>query len=203
MNIRRVLALAVAVATVCAASPALVAQQNNQQNRKEQEKRSQQEQQDIQALVRLVDAVQMGQQPAPTDVGITWEYNHFVKGVGRLDLHPVQPDDRSQQAREPERRDVCPRREQDSASARPRCGRRAQQRTRKISRASSTRGTTCTSSKCPASGKVSRAMAVKPGDYEVFITVKEATHERSAEECAAPEDRHAAQGRHRPRFRQA
>mgnify|MGYP001792846297 CR=1 FL=1 len=79
MHIRRVLALAVAVAVFGSASSALVAQQNNQQ-RKDQEKRSEQEQQDIQAMVRLVDAVMMGQQPAPTDIGITWEYNHFVKG---------------------------------------------------------------------------------------------------------------------------
>jgi hypothetical protein len=55
----------------------------------------------------------------------------------------------------------------------------------------------------PASGKVSRALAVKPGDYEVFITVKEATPKDQAEECAASEDRHAAQGRQRPRFHQA
>ena len=79
MKIGRVLTFAVAVA-VLGAAPALVAQQNNQQSKRDQEKRSQQEQQDIQALVKLVDAVSMGQQPAPTDIAVTWESNHFVKG---------------------------------------------------------------------------------------------------------------------------
>jgi hypothetical protein len=87
MHIRRVLTMAAAVAALAAASPALVAQQqqqqpqqNNQQNRREQERRSQQEQRDIEALVQLVDAVSAGKQPAPTDITVNWQSNHFVKG---------------------------------------------------------------------------------------------------------------------------
>ena len=73
MQIRRVLALFVAL-FVAAAS---LAAQNAQ---KDEKKRNKQEQQDIEALVKLVDGVSMGQQQAPGDLPITWDSNHFVKG---------------------------------------------------------------------------------------------------------------------------
>ena len=165
MTIRRVLALAVAAAVFGSASPALVAQQNNQQ-RKDQEKRSQQEQQDIQAMVRLVDAVMMGQQPAPTDIGITWESNHFVKGADGSTYIPFNLTvDRSKLA--------------NPAAA---------MYVRVVSKTPAAAPTAANKDQrvvypwdnvhfleVPASGKVSRAMAVKPGDYEVFIALKEAT----------------------------
>ena len=87
MHIRRVFTVAAAAAALAAASPVVIAQQqqqqpqqNNQQNRREQERRSQQEQRDIEALVQLVDAVSAGKQPPPTDIPIAWQSNHFVKG---------------------------------------------------------------------------------------------------------------------------
>src|SRR5690349_1822794 len=81
MQIRRVLTLCVALSWVGTASPALFAQNTqNQSQRREQDKRSKQEQQDIEALVKLVDAVSMGTQPAPTDIPVKWESNHFVRG---------------------------------------------------------------------------------------------------------------------------
>ena len=91
MNIRRVLTVAVVVGSLAGAS--VLAQQNNQQpnnpqNRREQERRSQQEQRDIQALVQLVDAVSTGKQPAPTDIPVAWTGNHFVKGAGDATFIP-------------------------------------------------------------------------------------------------------------------
>jgi hypothetical protein len=81
MHIRRVLTLAVAAATL-ATAPALDARQNNQQpNRRDQERRSQQEQRDTQALVQMVDAIVAGKQPVPTDIPIQWEANHFMRGA--------------------------------------------------------------------------------------------------------------------------
>src|SRR5688572_26047996 len=80
MYIRRILTVAAAVAMLAGASPDILAQKVDKQTKKEQEKRSKQEQKDIQALVQLVDAVTAGKLPAPTDVGVTWEANHFVKG---------------------------------------------------------------------------------------------------------------------------
>ena len=76
MLIRRVLALFVAVIIVAGASLTLVAQKVDQK----QPKRNKQEQQDIEALVKLVDAVSAGQQQAPADLSVTWAQNHFVKG---------------------------------------------------------------------------------------------------------------------------
>src|SRR4051812_40712879 len=83
MQIRRVLALLVALTLATSASP-LLAQRNNQnQNDKsKQPKRSKPEQADIDTLVKLVDAVGAGQQPAPSDISVMWESNHFVKGQG-------------------------------------------------------------------------------------------------------------------------
>ena len=80
MHIRRVLTLAV-TATILATAPGLVARQNNQPSRRDLERRSQQEQRDTQALVQMVDAVVAGKQPAPTDIAIRWEANHFMRGA--------------------------------------------------------------------------------------------------------------------------
>jgi hypothetical protein len=74
MYIRRVPALCIALIFM-GASLTLSAQRD-----KKDEKRSKQEQQDIEALVKLVDAVSMGQQQPPADLALTWEQNHFVKG---------------------------------------------------------------------------------------------------------------------------
>ena len=78
MSIRRILTVAVAMAALASTSPVLVAQ-NNQPDKREQERRLQQEKRDREALIKLVDAIIAGKQPAPTDVGIEWDSNHFVK----------------------------------------------------------------------------------------------------------------------------
>src|SRR5688572_4765105 len=82
MTIPRLLPLAVAVAVISAASPTLDARQQQQQqtNNQQQTQRTPQEQRDIQTLVQVVDAVAAGKQPAPTDIAVTWESNHFVRG---------------------------------------------------------------------------------------------------------------------------
>ena len=79
MHIRRVFTLAVGVVAL-AGVPVLVAQQDNQEpDPREQERQSQRNQRDTQALVQMVDAVVAGTEPAPTDIGVQWEANHFVK----------------------------------------------------------------------------------------------------------------------------
>jgi len=79
MQIRRVLAFCVALTLATSAAPSF-AQQIKQNDK--QPKRSKQEQADIDTLVKLVDAVGSGQQPAPSDVPVTWQANDFVKGQG-------------------------------------------------------------------------------------------------------------------------
>src|SRR3989442_4119563 len=102
MLIRRVLALFVAVIILAGASLTLVAQKVDQK----QPKRNKQEQQDIEALVKLVDAVSAGQQQAPADLSVTWAQNHFVKGQDgktytpfTLQLDPVQLDPKKESVR--------------------------------------------------------------------------------------------------------
>ena len=104
MQVRRVLALLIAILFVSVAAP-LVAQRNNDTNKQPQ--RSAQEQADIQALVQAVEIQLLsdvgitvpppGSQPPATpptakpltlgtpdktsgDVPVTWDSNHFVKG---------------------------------------------------------------------------------------------------------------------------
>src|SRR5687767_10880426 len=74
MQIRRV--MTVCIALFFAAGSFTLAQKAE----KDEKKRSKQEQQDIEALVKMVDAVSMGQQQAPADLTVTWDSNHFVKG---------------------------------------------------------------------------------------------------------------------------
>ena len=168
MNIRRVVALAVAAAVIGSASSALVAQ-NNQQ-RKEQEKRSEQEQQDIQAMVRLVDAVMLGQQPAPTDVGITWEYNHFVKGSDGSTYVPFNLTIDRGKLPNPAAAMYVRVVSKTPAAAPPADPKAKKDEARVVYPWDNVHFL-----EVPESGKVSRAMAVKPGSYDVFIAVKEAT----------------------------
>src|SRR5688500_13756829 len=86
MQIRRVLGLGVTMALLASAGPALAQRNNN--DRQQQAPRSQPADADTIALVRVVDAVATGQQPAPADVPVTWESNHFVKGQGGITYIP-------------------------------------------------------------------------------------------------------------------
>ena len=181
MHIRRVFTVAATVAALAVASPSLVAQQqqqqqqqNNQQNRREQEKRSQQEQRDIEALVQLVDAVSAGKQPAPTDIAVTWQSNHFVKGseggtyipytlnvgatnpnvalyVRAVDKNAApaaapapQPQNNNNRNQAPAQAPVYPWDDINFIQV-------------------------------PAGGKVQRALMLKPGQYDLYLAVKERT----------------------------
>ena len=47
----------------------------------QQDRSEQAQQRDIQALVQMVDAVAAGTQPAPSDLDLQWEGNHFMKSA--------------------------------------------------------------------------------------------------------------------------
>jgi hypothetical protein len=70
MHIRRVLTLAVVLAAVVSA-PALVAQQTIEAR----------QQRDTQVLVGLVESVSAGTQPTPADFSLRWDSNHFMKAA--------------------------------------------------------------------------------------------------------------------------
>jgi len=74
--LRRAFALCIAAA-ILAPAPSALAQRNNQQQQPQQPKRSKAEQADIDALANAVDFAAAGK--TPTDVGLKWEYSHFLK----------------------------------------------------------------------------------------------------------------------------
>jgi len=172
MHIRRVLTLAVAVATL-AGAPVLVAQQNTQQpNRRDQERRSQQEQRDIQALVQMVDAVAAGKQPAPADIGLQWEGNHFLRGADGSTYIPFTVAVDATKLAAPGTafyvRVVSKNATPAPAAEQNNRGRNQQQPAPVVYPWDNVNFVDVR-----ADGKVSRAIALKPGEYEVFVAIKE------------------------------
>jgi hypothetical protein len=176
MQIRRALTLCVALLWAGTLSPTLLAQnQNNQNNRREQERRSKQEQQDIEALVKLVDGASTGQ-AAPSDIPLTWEGNHFVRGADGTTYVPFTINlDRSKVGAPGVAmyvrlvsKDAAP--APAAANNNDRNRNQNQQRTFPWDNVHFL--------EVPADGKIQRAFAVKPGNYEIFIATKERTPER-------------------------
>jgi hypothetical protein len=166
MQIRRVLAV-VAVLALSAGALETAAQKNDNKN---QPKRSKTEQQDVDLSVAMVDRVVQGAMPAPADFTLTWEANHFTKGQEGLTYTPftlvvdkalagkqvayytrvVEKGAAPPAAPDPKAKD------DKNAPARP---------AYPWERISFTQ--------VPDSGKMSRAFLLKPGDYDVYITLKE------------------------------
>jgi hypothetical protein len=165
MYIRRVLALFVAVFIVAGASLTLVAQKVDQK----QPKRNKQEQQDIEALVKLVDGVSTGQQQAPADLSVTWMQNHFVKGQDGKTYIPftVQLDPSKLSAPSVA---MYVRVVNKGGAATPTSDKKDdRRRSDKVEYP----WDNVHFLDVTGDGKVSRAMAVPGGDYEVFIAVRE------------------------------
>ncbi|MBI4886518.1 MAG: hypothetical protein HY824_05465 [Acidobacteria bacterium] len=175
MDIRRVVTIVVAAASLAGVS--VFAQQNNAQpNRREQEKRSQQEQRDIQALVQLVDAVAAGKQPAPADVSVTWAGNHFVKGAADTTFIPftvtIDPSTLTAPGVALYVRAVS----KNAAPAPAPAPAPANSRDRNQQPAAPVYPwDDIQFLDVPQGGKVSRAMMLKPGEYDLFIAIKEKT----------------------------
>jgi hypothetical protein len=178
MQIRRALTLCVALAWAGTLSPTLLAQ-NNQNNRREQERRSKQEQQDVEALVKLVDGASAGQ-AAPADIPLTWESNHFVRGADGTTYVPFTLAlDRTKLASPGVA--VYVRLVSKDAAAAPAAAPAANTNDR--NRNQNQQRVTYPWDNVhfvdvPADGKIQRAFAVKPGNYEVFIAAKERTPEQ-------------------------
>jgi hypothetical protein len=75
-KMRGIVALCVAL-TMGLGSSALLAQKDD--NKKPEVKRTKAEQIDIDTLVTVVDAVAAGRVPAPSDIAVTWDSNHFFR----------------------------------------------------------------------------------------------------------------------------
>ena len=167
MQIRRALALTAVFTLVVGALP--MAAQNDNKN---QPKRSKAEQQDIDVSAAVVDRVSTGQMPVPADIALTWEANHFTKGqegqtyipftlivdktlASKQVAYYVRVVEKGTPAVAPEP-DPKDKKAAAAAPARP---------IYPWERISFTQ--------VPASGKMSRALVLKPGEYDAYIVIKE------------------------------
>ncbi|MBI3049917.1 MAG: hypothetical protein HYY76_16580 [Acidobacteria bacterium] len=171
MNIRRVLTAIAAVASCTALSHPVVAQQNNPQNRREQERRSQADQRDIQALVQLVDAVAAVKQPAPADIPVTWAGNHFVRGAEGATFIPFTLAVDASKAAAPGTALYV--RAVSKSAAAPAPEQNQQNRRGDQPQAPMYPWDDIQFFNLPSDGSVSRAMMLKPGEYDVFVALKE------------------------------
>jgi hypothetical protein len=189
MKIRRALGLGVAAMMIVSAVPTLAQRNNNnrQQQQQQQQQRSQADP-DTVTLVRLVDAVAMGQQPAPTDIPITWESNHFVKGQGGVTYIPFTLNvDRSQlpspavalyiRIANKNQPAAAPVPAAPAAAANNNDNRNRNNRNQQQQPAAPPAPTYAWDNihfiDVPANGKLARAVALQPGEYDMFIALKE------------------------------
>jgi hypothetical protein len=174
MQIRRVITLAVATATL-AGAPVLVAQNDQQPNRRDQERRSQADQRDIQALVQTVDAVASGKQPAPADIPLEWEGNHFLRGGDGATYIPFTIVAGASKLTSPAAALYI--RVVDKNAPAP-AAPAAEQNNNNRNRNQAPPAVTypwdnVNFIEVKGDGRISRAIAVKPGEYEIFVTMKE------------------------------
>jgi hypothetical protein len=166
MQIRRVMVLWVAL--FFAAGSFTLAQKAE----KDEKKRSKQEQQDIEALVKMVDGVSMGQQQAPADVTVAWESSHFVKGQDGKTYVPFTINvDRSKLAAPGVAIYVRAVAKEAAAATAGTAGEKKDEKKKgdKVEYP----WDNVHFVDVPADGKISRAMAVAGGEYDLFVAVKE------------------------------
>jgi hypothetical protein len=182
MQIRRILAPCVAV--LIATAPAALAQRNNEQQQQQPPpQRSAAEQQDIQTLVLAVEAVVKGQ-AAPADIPVTWESNHFIKGQSGETYIPLTLRvDRAKLTSPAARLYIravdknapvpvppAPAKEPAKEGEKPAAPAPVMYSWDKIY-----------SVQVPEDGVLSRAIQLKPGEYDLFIAIKDQTAEAPAQ----------------------
>jgi hypothetical protein len=169
MRIRRVLAFCLVLAFVGSIVPSLLAQNNNNA-----QKRSKQEQQDVETLVKLVDGIASGQQAAPTDVPVTWEANHFVKSADGSTYIPFTLSvDRSKLSSP--NVSMYVRVMKTPAAAPPPPTAKGEEKARVVYPWDNIYFI-----ELKPDGKISRGIALPPGEYEVFVAIKDkATDQRN------------------------
>src|SRR5688572_14199259 len=174
MRIRRVLAIAVALAFAITSAPVAAQKKDD----KKPPKRSKAEQADVETLVRLVDGVAGGTQPAPTDVAIAWESNHYVKGQDGVTYIPFTLTvDRSKLAKGSVAYYVRVV-DKAAAAAAAAASKDSKEKDAKAPARVEYPWDNINFIEVPDSGKLTRAIQLKPGDYEAFVAVKEKAPEK-------------------------
>ena len=143
-------------------------------------------------------------QPAPTDIPITWESNHFVRGADGTTYVPFTLAlDRSKLAR-PRRGPVCPRRQQGRrAGPAPAANDNATATRTRIRTRARIRGTTCTSSRCRPTARSSAPSRSSPATTRSFWRSKERTPQQQPRNAPPLQSRFAAPRHHAPGLREA
>jgi hypothetical protein len=168
MHIRRVLVSCVATVFIAASSLEVAAQRAE----KDDKKRNKQEQLDIETLVKTVDGAAMGQ-PAPTDVSIKWESNHFVKGQdGKTYIPFTLVVDRSKLTTPGVGLYIRAVSKEAAPPPAPAAGKDDRRKNEKPPRIEYP-WDNVHFIEIPQDGKVSRAMALAGGEYDLFIALKE------------------------------
>ena len=160
MHIRSVLTLAATVAAVAAlaTAPTLVAQPDQQI--------AQREAQDVQALVQMVDGAADGTQPGPADFGLEWDGNHFVKAASGGTYIPFTLAIDAAQLAAPDVALYV--RAVSKAAAEPTAVEPAEP-----GAVPEYAWDDVNVVNVGPDGRLSRAMVLEPGDYEVFVAMKE------------------------------
>src|SRR5688572_5751821 len=182
MQIRRVLGLGIALALLATAGPVLAQRNNNNNRQQPPQQRSQPADADTIALVRLVDAVATGQQAVPADIPVSWESNHFVKGQAGITYIPFTLTiDRKALTSADGATAVYIRavnKNQPAPPAAPAAAAPAQGNkpaAAPVAAAPVYAWDNIHFLTIPADGKLSRAIALQPGEYDLLIGIKERT----------------------------
>ena len=174
MMFRRILAPCVAL--LIATAPTVLAQRkDNQQEQQQQPQRTAAEQQDIQALVMAVEAVRSGQ-AAPADIPVTWHSNHFVKGQSGETYIPFTITIDRSKLKSPTAklyvRAIDKNAPPPAAPAAPAEGQKPAPPAPVMYAWDKVYDV-----EVPQDGMLSRAIQLKPGEYDVFVAVKEKSAE--------------------------
>jgi len=187
MHIRRVVGLGLALALLVSAVPTLAQRNNNRQQQQQQQKMPADP--DTITLVQLVDSVATGQ-PAPTDIPLAWEANHFVKGQNGVTYIPFTlAIDRAALPSSAVALYVRIVNKNQPPPAAPAAPAPAAQGNNNNNRNNNNRNNNQAAPaappppvyawdnihfiELPADGKLSRAVALQPGEYDAFIAIKE------------------------------
>jgi len=174
MQFRRALALFIAAAML-APAPSALAQRNNQPQQ-QQPKRSKVEQADIDALSNAVDFAAAGK--TANDVTMKWEMSHFLKSpdgstvfpfVVTVDKATLPANDAALYIRVMEKSQIAALAAMAAAAA----DNKDKKDAKTVAAPPSYPWQNIYFIDMPADGKISRAIAVPPGDYEMFVAIKE------------------------------
>jgi len=172
--LRRAFALCIAAA-ILAPAPSVLAQNNQQQ---QQPKRSKAEQADIDALSNAVDVAATGK--AATAVGLKWEYSHFLKSpdgstvipfVIDVDKATLPANDTTLYIRVMEKSQIA---SLAAAVAAPASDKDKDKKDAKTAPPPpSYPWQNIYFIEMPSDGRISRAIGLPPGEYEMFVAIKE------------------------------